>query len=88
MEALPFTGRTHQIRVHAASAGHPVAGDTKYGEREFNHPMRDHGLRRLFLHAASLRFENPSDHALLTVEAPLPGELRGVLASLGLDGER
>jgi len=84
MEALPFTGRTHQIRVHAASAGHPVAGDPKYGERDFNRFMRDHGLRRLFLHAASLRFENPGDGTMLTVEAPLPAELLGVLTSLDL----
>jgi 23S rRNA pseudouridine955/2504/2580 synthase len=84
MEALPFTGRTHQIRVHAASAGHPVAGDPKYGERDFNRAMRGHGLRRLFLHAASLSFENPGGGAMLTVEAPLPVELLGVLASLGL----
>ena len=88
MEALPFTGRTHQIRVHAASTGHPVAGDEKYGEREFNRRMRDHGLRRLFLHAASLGFENPGDGAPLMVEAALPAELLGVLASLGLDGGR
>lgn len=84
MQALPFTGRTHQIRVHAASAGHPVAGDPKYGERDFNRYMREHGLRRLFLHAASLSFENPGDGAKLTVDAPLPMELRDVLAKLGL----
>jgi 23S rRNA pseudouridine955/2504/2580 synthase len=88
MEALPFSGRTHQIRVHAASTGHPVAGDSKYGDREFNRHMRDHGLRRLFLHAVSLSFENPGDAAMLTVEAPLPAELLGVLTSLGLAGGR
>ncbi len=88
MEALPFTGRTHQIRVHAASTGHPVAGDAKYGEREFNRRMRGHGLRRLFLHAASLGFENPGDGSRSGVEAPLPAELLKVLASLGLDGGR
>ena len=88
MEAVPFTGRTHQIRVHAASTGHPVAGDAKYGEREFNCRMRGQGLRRLFLHAASLGFENPGERGLSTVEAPLPAELLGVLASLGLEGER
>jgi len=87
MEALPFTGRTHQIRVHAASIGHPVAGDAKYGEREFNRRLRDHGLRRLFLHAASLGFANPVDGAPLTIEAPLPAELLRVLANLGLDRE-
>ena len=84
MEALPFTGRTHQIRVHAACAGHPVAGDAKYGARAFNQRMREHGLRRLFLHAASLSFDNPGDGARLHVEAPLPMELLAVLASLDL----
>jgi 23S rRNA pseudouridine955/2504/2580 synthase len=88
MEARPFTGRTHQIRVHAASAGHPVAGDAKYGERAFNQRMRDHGLHRLFLHAASLDFENPGDGARIKVEAPLPAPLLAVLASLKLDAER
>ena len=70
--------------MHAASAGHPVAGDPKYGERDFNRQMRDLGLRRLFLHAASLSFENPGDGAKLTIEAPLPTELLDVLAKLGL----
>ncbi len=87
MEALPFTGRTHQIRVHAASIGHPVAGDAKYGERAFNRRLRDHGLRRLFLHAARLDFANPADGSPLTIEAPLPAALVRVLASLGLDEE-
>jgi 23S rRNA pseudouridine955/2504/2580 synthase len=87
VEALPSTGRTHQIRVHAASIGHPVAGDAKYGEREFNRRLREHGLRRLFLHAASLAFANPTDGTPLTIEAPLPAVLVRVLASLGLDEE-
>src|SRR5512141_3182420 len=51
-EAALFTGRTHQIRVHSAHSGHPIAGDEKYGDREFNLRMREFGLRRLFLHAA------------------------------------
>lgn len=84
MEARPHTGRTHQIRVHAASAAHPVAGDDKYGEREFNQRMRKYGLRRLFLHAASLEFENPGDGLALNIEAPLPAELQAVLAKLEL----
>jgi 23S rRNA pseudouridine955/2504/2580 synthase len=73
--------------VHAASAGHPVAGDAKYGVRAFNQRMREHGLRRLFLHAASLHFDNPGDGAPLTVEAPLPAELLAVLDSLKLHVE-
>lgn len=84
LEALPHTGRTHQIRVHAASLGHPVAGDGKYGERVFNRRMRDLGLRRLFLHAAGLAFENPGDGTPLRIEAPLPAELAATLAELGL----
>lgn len=84
LEAVPFTGRTHQIRVHAVAAGHPVAGDTKYGDRDFNRVMRDRGLRRLFLHAASLELENPGDGERLAVEAPLPRELGTLLETLGL----
>lgn len=85
VQALPFTGRTHQIRVHAASLDHPVAGDEKYGDKDFNRRMREHGLRRLFLHASGLEFENPTDGARLRIEAPLPAELQGVLEHLGLD---
>lgn len=84
LEALPFTGRTHQIRVHAASLGHPVAGDSKYGERTFNQRMRRQGLRRLFLHAAGLCVENPGDGKQLRIEAPLPAELVTSLEQLGL----
>lgn len=85
LEALPFTGRTHQIRVHAVSLGHPVAGDDKYGDKAFNRRMRDYGLRRLFLHASGLRFANPTDGTRLGIEAPLPAELGDVLERLGLD---
>src|SRR4249919_3361337 len=55
-EVIIETGRTHQIRVHAAHIGHPVAGDEKYGDREFNLAMRGVGLKRLFLHAARFEF--------------------------------
>ncbi|MGH8173021.1 MAG: RluA family pseudouridine synthase [Rhodanobacteraceae bacterium] len=74
------TGRTHQIRVHAAHSGHPVAGDEKYGEREFNRKMRDAGLKRLFLHAA--RFEFSIGEKSFAFSAPLPADLRHVLDSL------
>src|ERR1700753_4303269 len=60
MEVTIFTGRTHQIRVHAEHAGHPVAGDEKYGDAEFNAEMRDLGLNRMFLHASSVSFEWPA----------------------------
>jgi 23S rRNA pseudouridine955/2504/2580 synthase len=74
------TGRTHQIRVHAAHVGHAVAGDEKYGERAFNQAMRKHGLKRLFLHAA--RFEFEIGERRYAFSAPLPPELRKVLDSL------
>lgn len=74
------TGRTHQIRVHAAHVGHPVAGDEKYGERAFNQAMRKHGLKRLFLHAA--RFEFEIGERSYAFSAPLPVELRKVVDSL------
>jgi 23S rRNA pseudouridine955/2504/2580 synthase len=85
MEARPHTGRTHQIRVHAAALGMPVAGDERYGDRAFNAAVRSHGLRRLFLHAASLRFAHPLSGEPLLVTAPLPPDLVRVLAALGLE---
>lgn len=74
-----LTGRTHQARVHAAHVGHPIAGDVKYGDREFNRLMRQRGLTRLFLHASRLRFKHPGTGRMLTVAAPLPSELVNVL---------
>lgn len=77
-----YTGRMHQARVHAAHAGHPIAGDDKYGERDFNRELRAAGLRRLFLHAARLRFVHPVTGAKISIESPLPPELAGVLERL------
>jgi 23S rRNA pseudouridine955/2504/2580 synthase len=74
------TGRTHQIRVHAASIGHPVAGDLKYGDREKNRHLRAMGLRRLFLHAA--RFQVAFEDAELSLQAPPGPELLTVLKQL------
>ena len=84
LEARPRTGRTHQIRVHAADSGHPVGGDPRYGDREFNRRLERCGLRRMFLHAHSLRIREPTSGRRLSFEAPLPGELRKVLDALGL----
>jgi 23S rRNA pseudouridine955/2504/2580 synthase len=75
MEALLETGRTHQIRVHAQYAGHPVAGDEKYGDRAFNKMMRLYGVKRLFLHAYSLEFFLPSQEKTIQISAPLDEEL-------------
>ena len=82
MEVRIETGRTHQIRVHAAYAGHPVAGDDKYGDREFNAAMKLLGLRRMFLHASSLSFVWPDRGTAYAVSAPLPEELSAVISQL------
>jgi 23S rRNA pseudouridine955/2504/2580 synthase len=73
------TGRTHQIRVHCAGAGHPLAGDERYGDAAFNQMLRETGLRRIFLHASELRFTWERPYVLT---APLPDELNGVLEQL------
>ena len=77
------TGRTHQIRVHARHAGHPVAGDEKYGDKDANKSLRSAGLKRLFLHAASLRFALKDGEQPYTLNAALPDDLRSVLDALG-----
>ncbi len=76
------TGRTHQIRVHAAHCGHPVAGDEKYGDREADAKLKSAGLRRMFLHAYRLSFERPDSGGVFNITAPLPEELELVLAKL------
>lgn len=79
-EVTLFTGRTHQIRVHAQHVEHPLAGDEKYGEKGFNQNMRGFGLKRLFLHAA--RFEFELDGRSYCFSAPLPPDLAAVLDAL------
>ncbi len=82
-EAAIATGRTHQIRVHAAHVGHPVAGDDKYGEREVNRRLRERaGLERLFLHAARLEFSLDDGRRPYLLSAPLPDDLGAVLDAL------
>jgi len=76
------TGKTHQIRVHAAYAGHPVAGDDKYGDRECNEALKNYGLNRMFLHAASIGVNRPGTHEPLHVSAPLSADLHAVLEAL------
>jgi 23S rRNA pseudouridine955/2504/2580 synthase len=76
------TGKTHQIRVHAAHAGHPVAGDDKYGDRQFNTLLREYGLKRMFLHSASIGFTRPGTREPMLASAPLPEELSAVLDKL------
>jgi len=81
-EVKLFTGRTHQIRVHAAWLGHPVAGDDKYGDREFNKTLKNVGLKRLFLHAWQLGIKHPLSGEPLQLEAPLPDNLKTVIDNL------
>ena len=78
----PITGRTHQIRVHTLHAGHPIAFDDRYGEREFDNQLSGTGLRRLFLHAAALRFTHPHTGEILRIEAPLDNQLKQCLKVL------
>ncbi len=82
MEVDIPTGRTHQIRVHAAFAGHPLLGDDKYGDRERNAELKRHGLKRTFLHAQSVAFEWPGSGVPFHVSAPLPVELTAVLDAI------
>lgn len=82
VEVTIATGRTHQIRVHGAHIGHPVAGDEKYGDPAFNRRMRDLGLRRLFLHAQFVGLEAAPGIRELSVSAPLDPELKAVLERL------
>ena len=70
------TGRTHQIRVHLAHAGHPVLGDAKYGDFELNRRLEKAGVRRLFLHAGRLAFAHPLTREKIELKAPLPAEIR------------
>ncbi len=82
LEARIATGRTHQIRVHAAHVGHPLAGDEKYGDPDFNRLMaKQYGLRRLFLHAHSLSL--PLGGRDIAVSAPLDAELKAALDRFG-----
>lgn len=79
------TGRTHQIRIHAAQTGHPIAGDQKYGDFSFNHECRKKGLKRMFLHASNISFQLPSSGQKYNISAPLDEELNGFLEGLELN---
>ena len=75
LEVTIKTGRTHQIRVHLASQGHPIAGDDKYGDFERNKSLQKQGLRRMFLHAWRLQFVHPATAQAVELLAPLPADL-------------
>jgi 23S rRNA pseudouridine955/2504/2580 synthase len=76
------TGRTHQIRVHLAHLGFPLAGDDKYGDFSLNRDLQKAGLKRMFLHAAKLTFKHPLTEAPLNLDVPLPAELAEFVARL------
>ncbi|MDU4451255.1 MAG: pseudouridine synthase [Haemophilus parainfluenzae] len=82
VKASPVTGRTHQIRVHTQYAGHPIALDDKYGDKEFDKYMQDIGLNRLFLHAFSIRFVHPKTGETLRLNAQLDEKMKAILKKL------
>ncbi|MDZ4131067.1 MAG: RluA family pseudouridine synthase [Hydrogenophaga sp.] len=76
LEVTIKTGRTHQIRVHLSNAGHPIAGDDKYGDFELNRQLARAGLKRMFLHAWRLRLNHPVTNASIEFMSELPAELK------------
>lgn len=85
VEAIPKTGRLHQIRRHFKHISHPLIGDVRYGKGEHNRLFRERfGLHRLALHAAELAFDHPTTGERLRIEAPLPVDLAGPLERMEL----
>ena len=87
LEVTIKTGRTHQIRVHLANEGNPIAGDDKYGDFELNKALQKSGggvapLKRMFLHAWNLKFQHPKLRKMVQLEAALPPELQQFLHRL------
>ena len=75
------TGRMHQIRAHFASIGHPLLGDTRYGDFALNREVKKlFGLNRLFLHSCRLEFDWQGEHKVF--DCPLPTELQNVIKQL------
>lgn len=83
LQCQPLTGRTHQVRVHAAHAGHPLVVDERYGDPAANAQARELGLKRLFLHAQSIAFPDPHGNEL-HFTAPLAPDLEAFLAGAGI----
>jgi 23S rRNA pseudouridine955/2504/2580 synthase len=93
LEVTIKTGRTHQIRVHLAGEGHPIAGDDKYGDFELNKALQkstsaSSALKRMFLHAWSLKFNHPKTRKVVHLQAALPPELQQFLPSSGEAGDQ
>jgi 23S rRNA pseudouridine955/2504/2580 synthase len=81
VEAIPLTGRTHQIRAHAAHLGIPIAGDAKYSSERSQAYWQEKGLKRLFLHSQELTFEYPEGEPW-QFNINLPDELKAILDSI------
>jgi 23S rRNA pseudouridine955/2504/2580 synthase len=89
VELRLMTGRTHQIRVHLAHAGHPVLGDDKYGDFELNRALAKQGVKRLFLHARRLAFRHPIEKRPMELESSLPADIQAFLETqLALPADR
>ena len=83
MDVSIKTGRMHQIRVHCAHLGYPVAGDSKYGDFNFNrHLKKQYGLSRIFLHASKLSFNHPVTNKKMRIKAPLADDLAHSLSRI------
>lgn len=82
IKASPVTGRTHQIRVHTLYAGHPIAFDDRYGDKQFDSQLAGIGLNRLFLHASALKFTHPKTGEEMRLQAPLDNQLNHCLKIL------
>jgi 23S rRNA pseudouridine955/2504/2580 synthase len=76
------TGRTHQIRIHAAQTGFPIVGDSKYGDFSFNRECKKLGFKRMFLHAADLSFQLPNGVEKISIHAPMSDELTAFIQGL------
>ena len=87
LEARLMTGRTHQIRVHAAHIGHPILGDDKYGDFELNRALGKKGVKRLFLHARKLSLAHPLTGEALAFESPLPPDMQRYVSDRLTDEE-
>ena len=82
-----LTGKTHQARQHALHIGQPIAGDRKYGDRDFNRQMQIMGLKRMFLHAHRVSIVHPMSKQQVMFESELPAELTAVIKQLGSQEE-
>ncbi|MFI4853331.1 MAG: RluA family pseudouridine synthase [Candidatus Makana argininalis] len=76
LKVIPLTGRTHQIRVHALFAGHPIAFDNRYGDKNFDKKLKLCGLNSLFLHAKSMIFYHPINHKIINIKAKLNSKMK------------